>query len=125
MKRKLNDAGILPLCILFAALAFVCISCTGSYSDPGIGGGSSSGSSNDDDDEGQENGVKPAHLAISATAAEALAKLNEIIAYSGTPDAAKTAAQTLRNSWSYFSPNWSTISISTITAINVFIDQIP
>jgi hypothetical protein len=43
MKTKLNITGILPLvCVLFAALALVCVSCTGSYIDSDTIGGSGS-----------------------------------------------------------------------------------
>jgi hypothetical protein len=43
MKTRLNGAGILPLvCVLLAALALVCVSCTGAYINPDAGGGGAS-----------------------------------------------------------------------------------
>jgi hypothetical protein len=74
---------------------------------------------------GGNGGGKPAALSNSATADEALAALDAIIAYSGTPAATKTQAETLKANWSTYSSNWSATGISAITQINIMIDALP
>jgi hypothetical protein len=148
MKTRLNGAGILALaCVLLSALALVCVSCTGGTgtgTDPGVnstdpgssstgsGGGSSgtgSGGVVTEDDgpvtESPAATSKPAKLTSSATADQALAKLNEIIAYPGTPSGVKADAQYYKNYWSGYSAVWSSVSFSVIPTINAMIDNIP
>jgi hypothetical protein len=114
MKTKLNVAGFAPLvCVLLMALVFT--ACTGTYTDPDLGGSSKSAG----------GGVKPAKLLSSATASEASAKLDEIIAYSGTPGTVVTSAQTMKTGWSGYSSNWSFYATTVIMQINLLIDSIP
>jgi uncharacterized protein (UPF0147 family) len=68
---------------------------------------------------------KPTALATGATAAQALATLDAIIDYSGTPAATKTSAQTLKAQWSTYASNWSYAGASAISAINTLIASIP
>jgi hypothetical protein len=216
MKKRLNVMGIAPLscaCVLFAALALVCASCTGSYTDPNVGGGDGGGSSavlagttwsyidvptaglqtlsfkdastfqgstngtvktsgaytlsivvvsmkdstetktgtlNSASDPtkialvnsggvtfikvdgGGGGGIKPTTLSSGVAATTASAKLDAIIAYSGTPSALRANAQTLKANWSIYSSSsgyyynaWSTYGPGVIASINAMIDLIP
>jgi hypothetical protein len=78
----------------------------------------------DKDDDGGGGGggsSKPSELSSDATADQALAKLNEIIAYSGTPADTKSSAETMKGNWNTYSSSWSTSKIATIPVINAMI----
>jgi hypothetical protein len=75
---------------------------------------------------GGGGGAKPATLSSTATAAQAYDKLDEIIAYSGTPSGVKASAQTVKATWSpYYYSAWSTYGPGVITSINSMIASIP
>jgi hypothetical protein len=119
-------------CIITGAAALFLIAvlgllagCSGAFTDPGHtdagvnGGGGGWGS-------GSGNGTKPEKLAGSATAAQARAKLDEIIAYSGTPAVIKDGAEAMISNWSSnLTSTWQYSGQATIFAINQFIDTIP
>jgi hypothetical protein len=86
-------------------------------------GGNSDNSGNGGN--GGASGGKPTDLASSATADEALATLDAIISYSGTPAETKTGAEALKNQWSAISSAWATMNTSIIYQINNFIRTIP
>ncbi|GMO22204.1 MAG: hypothetical protein Ta2B_01100 [Termitinemataceae bacterium] len=106
--------GVLAMMLVFGS---VLAGCKDDSSDSG-GGGSGGGVV-----------VKPSVLADNATEAQALAKLDQIIAYPGTPAETKSQAQTTKNLWSdTFGAGWSSSSIYRSTAIshiNDMIAQIP
>jgi hypothetical protein len=121
MKTKLNGVGILPLvCVLFTALALVWVSCTGPYTNPDVGGGSSSGT-------GGSVSSKPAYLSSGATLTEALAKLDEIIAYPETPNSTLALAESMKATLSnpYYYSAWPSAGLTMIPQINSMIDMIP
>jgi hypothetical protein len=67
----------------------------------------------------------PAKLASTATAAQAKAKLQEIVNYSGTSAAVKTFAQEGISMWDdEIAPNWNEAKTTTIAMINDMIDHI-
>ncbi|GMO22147.1 MAG: hypothetical protein Ta2B_01020 [Termitinemataceae bacterium] len=103
--------GVLAMMLVFGSVLAGCKDDSGSDS----GGGGSGG------------GVvaKPSVLADNATEAQALAKLDQIIAYPGTPAETKTAAQNLKGTWSTISSNWVTYQAGAILSINTLIAQIP
>ena len=70
---------------------------------------------------------KPTRLASDATHAQAMAKLDDIIAYSGTPEATKTLAQQMKTTYgtSVISSSWSTYRTLVVGQINQLIGQIP
>jgi hypothetical protein len=122
MKKRKNGAGMLPLvCVLLAALAFVCVSCTGTYYNRDMWT-YSSGSSGGTDNPGSS---KPAKLASGATLEEARAKLQQIIDYSGTSDGVRSLAEAMKlNLSGYNSSTWSMIGPTYISQINSWIDMI-
>jgi hypothetical protein len=75
------------------------------------------------------NGGKPAELSSNATFGETIAKLDEIIAYTGTPEAIKTEAQNAKDSLKSFEdtlkPTWSYSGISYIYLTNTIINALP
>jgi hypothetical protein len=129
MKNKINGvAGLATLCVLFCGLALALVSCTGSYTPPDMRGGDSEYGGyydDDDDDSGPSGGSKPSKLSSSATYNQAIAKLDEIIAYSGTSSSVKVSAQQLKTAVSTAgSSYWSSYSAQTILSINTLIDLI-
>ncbi|GHV81995.1 hypothetical protein AGMMS49991_05530 [Spirochaetia bacterium] len=73
-------------------------------------------------------GSKPALLAANATYAQAMAKLDEIIAYSGTPANIKEWAElnkTDLSSGPQYESGWSTVGASIVAGINGKIADIP
>jgi hypothetical protein len=72
---------------------------------------------------GGEN--KPEQLTNSATADQALAVLDELIAYPETPAATKAAAEALKNNWSSYSGDWNSNKTTMIAQINNLVDTIP
>jgi hypothetical protein len=80
----------------------------------------------DDGKDDPEGGSKPTTLAQDATYAQAMAKLDEIIAYSGTPTATKSAAETLKTTYgtSSYETSWSSYRIAVVTNINSLIASI-
>jgi hypothetical protein len=89
----------------------------GNGNDNNNGNGDGSGDGN-----GSSNGEKPVELSSNATFDETIAKLDEIIAYSGTPADTKTAAQdlkdTLKSLESALKPAWSYAGASYLTLAN-------
>jgi hypothetical protein len=71
------------------------------------------------------SGDKPAYLSSGATQAEALAKVNEIIAYPGTPNSVIMGCEILKQTIPNYSAVWSQMGPTTIASINAYIDQIP
>jgi hypothetical protein len=69
--------------------------------------------------------IKPAKLSPSATAQQANAKLDAIIAYPGTPGDIREEAEWMKDEWSYYSSNWSSMGAETVAFINSLIDDIP
>jgi hypothetical protein len=65
------------------------------------------------------------HLSSSATASQALAKLNEIIAHPDTPTDTKELAQMMKDAMPTYTLTWSTSRDTVIAAINALIDEIP
>jgi hypothetical protein len=123
MKKSFNKtvfAGLVVLAVLLFA------ACRGGYTDPSsIGGSNSGGYDYDDyDDGGSSGGGKPSQLSSNASESQARAKLDEIIAYSGTPAEVKEEAQLIKNAWSAYSSNWSVTKSSIIPVINILIDYI-
>jgi hypothetical protein len=81
-----------------------------------------------------KNGGKPAELAPNATHAEAMAKLDEIIAYSGTPEEAKDELRELKEDIASYASLWdipmggtadTTMGAMLIPQINDVIKQLP
>jgi hypothetical protein len=68
---------------------------------------------------------KPERLSLSATAIEAYVKLNQIIAYPGTPYSTKESARTYKSDWVTYGWSWNAISVSAISSINRWIAAIP
>jgi hypothetical protein len=72
------------------------------------------------------NRAKPRKLSYSVTAEQAGAKVDEIIAYSGTPSHTEESARQLKSTWSYFASYWSMNNgYGAIRQINALIDSIP
>jgi hypothetical protein len=73
------------------------------------------------------SGGKPALLAGNATADQALAKLDEIIAYSGSTAQIIYSAENLKSSIELAKDydEWDTVKTQTISAINLMIRSIP
>jgi len=69
--------------------------------------------------------TKPENLSGNATHSQAIAKLDAIIAYSGTPPATKQQAEDLKAEMISLGPMWGTISSVYITMINNMINTIP
>jgi hypothetical protein len=104
-----RTAGMLAL-VLVVGMAVV--GCSDGSTGGGGGGGGGSGG-------------KPALLSNEATADQAAARLDEIIAYSETPDNVKTAAQGLKGNWSFYSSDWVSKGAAAIVLINGYIANIP
>jgi hypothetical protein len=64
-------------------------------------------------------------LPYDVTARQAGAKLDEIIAYSGTPSSVEGQARILKSHWPTWTAAWSSSGTSLIVNINSMIDQIP
>jgi hypothetical protein len=132
MKTKLNALGFLPLaCVLLMVFAFA--ACRGTYYNPNLGSGGSSSSDSDNSSDDNSSGGKPAKLADSATAQDALNKLDEIISYSGVSSATKASAQSLKtqistqrdsNPGNYDSLIWPSVGGTLISSINALIDAL-
>jgi hypothetical protein len=144
-KIFLTNAAAILLVAAFGMLS----ACSGHFVDPGwaaeanslAGSGGISlddnnniggGSENDDDDDtdaGSENNGKPDRLSSGASYNEAIAKLNEIIAYCGNTYSlapVKSGAQALRDTiTTYGSSGWSSASGTYIYSINKLIDSLP
>jgi hypothetical protein len=96
---------------------------------------SESASANEDDnsdDPGNDNKApggngdgKPAELAPNATHAEAMAKLDEIIAYSETPEASKDELRELKEDIDPYASFWDYIGPDFISQITDVIKQLP
>jgi hypothetical protein len=122
MKKRIFTAAT---ALVFFAVLLSFSACSGEFTDPEyevflLGGGFDDKDGDDySKDSSKSKSNKPAELSSSATAAEALAKLDEIIAYSDTPDDVKKAVQIMKAGWSTtYSPYWTTVGGTTIDAIN-------
>jgi hypothetical protein len=70
-------------------------------------------------------GTPPTKLTTAATAAQAKAKLQEIVNYPGTSDAVKRIAQNGINQWDEgYTANWNNVKADVIAMINDMIDNI-
>ena len=108
-------------------LAFV--SCEGTFVDPGrpstFGGGFGGDFGGFGGDFGGGGGNKPAKLSSGASYSEAMAKLDEIIAYSGSSTSIREQARILKESYGGLSSFWSgSVQSAAIISINALIDQI-
>jgi hypothetical protein len=76
---------------------------------------------------GNGGGGKPATLASNATYSQTIAKLDEIINYSGTPETTKSSAQDYKTAWqgdSSVQANWSSFRLSYVPLVNSLIATI-
>jgi hypothetical protein len=72
-------------------------------------------------------GGKPALLATdgNVTYEQAIAKLDEILAYSGTPEHIKGSVEALKVTITTTASNWSVVQSAHVTSINAVIYGIP
>jgi hypothetical protein len=137
--------------ILLVAAFGMLTACSGHFVDPGwaaeansllSGGGDDNGGGNswddddtgggnswDDDDDDDDGGSRPAKLAGNASYSQALAKVDEIIAYCGDDTSMmyyKEAARSYRLAVTTAgSSGWSIASETLIYSINALIDTLP
>ena len=117
--------------IFFAGLFTACTG--GTFVDPGhldgmVTSGNTSGFGGSDGGGGGKKdggGAKPTELPSSASYTDALAKLDAIIAYSGTTATQKTTAEGIKTAiTAATSFAWSSTKAAQISAINILIGQL-
>jgi hypothetical protein len=127
--RKFSVVLLTAALVLGASVLL--IACEGGFVDPGhndVSGFDGSGGSGPDGSgrpDGGGGGGKPAKLSESATRDEAIAKLDEILSYSGTSSAIKVGVRQLKMGLEGISSaEWRSTRMTHIDSINSIIDTL-